>query len=137
MWNMNVKSALLAGAVGARVLKEGGKLIFTGAKAGLEGTHFMIGYGMAKAATHQLVASLAQEGSGLPKGTTVAAVLPVTLDTKTNRSGMPDADYSTWTPLEEVAKKVLGWVKEDESVSNGALMAVETVAGKTTWAKMN
>ena len=36
----------------------------------------MIGYGMAKAAVHQLVQSLASEGSGLPKGVFVTAILP-------------------------------------------------------------
>ena len=36
----------------------------------------MIGYGMAKAAVHQLVASLAQDNSGLPANSLVAAILP-------------------------------------------------------------
>lgn len=64
----------------------------------------MIGYGMAKAAVHQLTKSLAAKGSGLPKDSLVAAVLPVTLDTPMNRKWMADADTSTWTPLEFVAK---------------------------------
>ena len=36
----------------------------------------MIGYGMAKAAVHQLVKSLSSEGSGLPKEAFVTAILP-------------------------------------------------------------
>lgn len=36
----------------------------------------MMGYGLAKAAVHQLVASLSGKGSGLPKDTSVAAILP-------------------------------------------------------------
>ena len=36
----------------------------------------MIGYGMAKAAVHQLVASLSDAKSGLPDGSCVAAILP-------------------------------------------------------------
>lgn len=36
----------------------------------------MIGYGMAKAAVQQLVASLAGENSGMPKSSLVAAILP-------------------------------------------------------------
>lgn len=63
----------------------------------------MIGYGMAKAAVHQLTKSLSTEGSGLPKDSLVAAILPITLDTPMNRKWMPDADTSTWTPLEFVA----------------------------------
>ena len=37
----------------------------------------MIGYGMAKAAVHQLVASLSDDKSGLPANTHVAAILPL------------------------------------------------------------
>ena len=36
----------------------------------------MIGYGMAKAAVHQLVKSLAQDKGGLPEGAFVSAILP-------------------------------------------------------------
>jgi len=36
----------------------------------------MIGYGMAKAAVHQLVASLSQPDAGLPVDATVLAILP-------------------------------------------------------------
>ena len=45
----------------------------------------MMGYGMAKAAVHQLVKSLGSSGSGLPEGSCVLAILPVTLDTPMNR----------------------------------------------------
>ena len=36
----------------------------------------MIGYGMAKAAVHQLIKSLAQENNGLPNGACAVAILP-------------------------------------------------------------
>lgn len=66
--------------------------MLTGAKAALEGTpglphnhkviEFylndagMIGYGLAKAAVHQLVQSLAKSGSGLPPDAGVVGILP-------------------------------------------------------------
>lgn len=64
----------------------------------------MIGYGMAKAAIHQLTKSLAGDDSGLPSGSLSVAILPITLDTPMNRKWMAGADFSTWTPLEFVAK---------------------------------
>lgn len=64
----------------------------------------MIGYGMAKAAVHQLVKSLSAPKSGLPKDAKTVAILPVTLDTPMNRKFMPKADFSSWTPLEYVAE---------------------------------
>jgi dihydropteridine reductase len=67
-------------------------------------TSGMIGYGMAKAAVHQLTKSLAAENSGLPPNSLSVAIVPVTLDTPMNRKWMPNADFSTWTPLEFVAE---------------------------------
>lgn len=64
----------------------------------------MIGYGLAKAAVHQLTKSLAKEGSGLPKKCTAVAVLPTTLDTPNNRKWMPKADTSKWTPLDFITE---------------------------------
>lgn len=64
----------------------------------------MIGYGLAKAAVHQLTKSLSEKGSGLPEGSTAVAILPVTLDTPMNRKWMPKADFSTWTSLDFIAE---------------------------------
>jgi len=36
----------------------------------------MMGYGMAKAAVHQLVKSVAADNSGMPKDSTTVAILP-------------------------------------------------------------
>ncbi|KFQ51415.1 Dihydropteridine reductase, partial [Nestor notabilis] len=60
----------------------------------------MIGYGMAKGAVHQLCQSLAGPNSV----SAAVAILPVTLDTPANRKSMPDADFSSWTPLEFIAE---------------------------------
>lgn len=54
----------------------------------------MIGYGLAKAAVHHLVRSLANDSSGLPNNSNVLAILPITLDTPMNRNWMPKADFS-------------------------------------------
>lgn len=46
-------------------------MVLTGASAAVGGTPGMIGYGVSKAAVHQLVASLAAPGSKLPENSTV------------------------------------------------------------------
>ncbi len=33
------------------------------------------------------------------KSGTVVGILPVTIDTPSNREGMPNADFSAWTPV--------------------------------------
>lgn len=124
MWKQSVWSSVIAASVASKFLKEGGVLSLPGAKPALgptpgmnffviwiilRGINFciypgMIGYGMAKAAVHQLTKSLAAESSGMPSNSLVVATLPITLDTPMNRKFMANADTSTWTPLEFVAE---------------------------------
>lgn len=104
MWRQSVWSSTISATIGANYLKPSGVLTLTGADAALNGTPGMIGYGMAKAAVHQLTKSLAAEKSGLPENALVVSILPVTLDTPMNRKWMPKADHSTWTPLDYIAE---------------------------------
>ncbi len=48
MWKQSVWTSAISATIGANHLKEGGFLALTGAKAALQGTPGMIGYGMAK-----------------------------------------------------------------------------------------
>lgn len=106
MWKQSVWSSTISATIAAKHLKDGGFLSLTGAKAALDGTPGMIGYGMAKAAVHQLTKSLAGKDSGMPANSMVASILPITLDTPMNRKWMPSADFSTWTPLAFIAEYV-------------------------------
>ncbi|XP_026688094.1 dihydropteridine reductase, partial [Diaphorina citri] len=78
MWRQSVWSSVLAATIAANHLKPGGLVSLPGAKPALEGTPGMIGYGMAKAAVHQLTKSLASDKSGLPENSLAVALLPVT-----------------------------------------------------------
>lgn len=107
MWKQSVWTSTISAAIGAQYLKAGGLLALTGANPALKSTPGMIGYGMSKAAVHQLTKSLAGKDSGLPDNSLVVAILPITLDTPMNRKWMPKGDFSSWTPLEFVAELVL------------------------------
>lgn len=131
MWKQSVWSSVIAASIASHHLKEGGFLSLTGAKAALEGTPGMIGYGMAKAAVHQLTKSLAANDGGLPKDSLVASILPVTLDTPMNRKWMPKADTSKWTPLEFVAELFWKWSQKQERPINGSLLQLITTDNKT------
>ncbi|KAJ3181782.1 hypothetical protein HDU87_000800 [Geranomyces variabilis] len=52
-----------------------------------------------------------------------------------NRKFMPDADHSTWTPLDAVAKKIGDWAAGKENFTSGGLYEVVTKAGETEWVK--
>ena len=64
-------------------------------------------YAIAKSGVSVLAESIAEENRGLDL--TANVVAPSTLDTPANRAGMPDADFSTWVPLADVAASISSW----------------------------
>eukprot|EP00164_Ancoracysta_twista_P016789 GFYU01028334.1.p1 GENE.GFYU01028334.1~~GFYU01028334.1.p1 ORF type:complete len:119 (-),score=49.96 GFYU01028334.1:150-506(-) len=114
-------------------MKKSGLLVLTGAQASLDATPGMIGYGLAKAAVHQLVKSLATDKGGLPEGAKCVAILPITLDTPMNRKFMADADFSKWTPLNTVAEELFKWSTNNGTPDNGALVQLVTEDNKTSF----
>jgi len=126
MWNFNVQSAIASSHVASKLLVEGGLLVLTGANAAITPTAGMISYGITKAATHHLIKSLAAEG-GLPKKASVLGILPITLDTPSNRASMPKANFDEWTPLETVGSKLLEWAAHtDKRPVSGSLITLKT-----------
>ena len=92
MWKQSVWSSTISGTLAAKHLSDNGLLVLPGAKPATGATPGMMGYGMAKAAVHQLVKSLSASGSGLPDNCNVVGILPITLDTPMNRKFMSGAD---------------------------------------------
>jgi dihydropteridine reductase len=133
MWKQSVQTSVISVNLACMHLREDGLLVLTGASAALGATPGMMGYGIAKAAVHQLTKSAAANGSGLPANSKVAALLPVTLDTPGNRAGMPNADFSTWTPLNVLAGKLVEWSNDSSKVTKGGLYEVKTVNSDTTF----
>jgi len=132
MWKQSVWSSAIAASLASKYLADGGLVVLPGAQPCLTGTPGMMGYGMAKAAVHQLVKSLACSDSGLPSTACALGLLPVTLDTPMNRKFMPDADQSTWTPLEEVARIMVAWTRGKERLPCGSLVKLNTSGGQTS-----
>ncbi|KAL8564374.1 hypothetical protein ACOMHN_057396 [Nucella lapillus] len=146
MWKQSVWTSVISSGLAARHLKNGGVLTLPGAQpcqAGTPGQAMnynamtglwcagMVGYGLAKAAVHQLVKSLGEENSGMPPDSIAVAILPVTLDTPMNRKWMAQADFSTWTPLEFVAGTFLKWAEGKERPDTGSLIQLITKEGKS------
>ncbi|XP_053314281.1 dihydropteridine reductase [Spea bombifrons] len=131
MWKQSVWTSAISSHLATKHLKDGGLLTLSGAKAALSATPGMVGYGMAKATVHQLCQSLGEDKSGLPANSSAVAILPVTLDTPANRSSMPDADFSSWTPLDFIAETFFKWTTGNERPKSGSLIQVITEKGKT------
>jgi len=110
MWEMNGKSAFAAAALASSLLADEGLFVLTGAKLVYDGglTNFAVGYGMSKAATHQL----ARDFAASYERKRCFCILPNVLDTPSNRAGMPNADFSKWTSLDDVSKQIVSWASE-------------------------
>ena len=74
MWKQSVWSSAISSALAAKHLKAGGCLVLPGAQPALNGTAGMMGYGMAKAAVHQLTKSMSDPKSGLPENASALCV---------------------------------------------------------------
>jgi dihydropteridine reductase len=126
MFNFNVQSSVASAHIAAHFLSEGGLLVLTGADAALSPTPTMLAYGITKAATHHLIASLVPASSGLPKDTVVVGILPICLDTPTNRKSMPNANFDDWTPLPVVASLLYDWAVGTNRPHSGTLISIAT-----------
>jgi len=129
MLEQSLWSSYIAASLAPKFLKENGTLVLTGAQPALKSTPGMIGYGVAKAAVHQLTKSIGSKKGGLPKGGKAYAILPVTLDTPMNRKWMKHDD--SWTPLEDVAKILFNWISQQDTPPSGSLVQLITKDGKT------
>jgi len=126
MFTYNVQSSIAAAHIATNFLKEGGLLVLTGAHAALSATPTMIAYGVTKSATHHLIASLVDPTGGLPKDAAVVGILPICLDTTTNRQSMPTANFDDWTPLPVVATLLADWAEGKERPPSGTLVSIAT-----------
>lgn len=82
----------------------------------------MVAYTMSKAAVAALTRALAEEVSAA--GIAVHAVAPSILDTPLNRAAMPQADFSRWVSLDEVARAILELVSPVATRARGEIVPI-------------
>lgn len=102
----------------------GGRIVNVATRPALE---WRLGGGMAaytasKAAVAALTVALGEEVAR--QDILVNAVAPVTMDTPANRRAMPDADFSTWTKVEDVAATILFLASPENRVTRSAVVPV-------------
>jgi NAD(P)-dependent dehydrogenase (short-subunit alcohol dehydrogenase family) len=102
----------------------GGRIVNVAARPGLEwrAGAGMAAYASAKAAVAALTVALAEEVA--KAGILVNAVAPSIMDTRANRAAMPNADFSAWPRLDEVAATILFLASPENRVTRGAVVPV-------------
>ncbi|WP_431202908.1 SDR family oxidoreductase [Bradyrhizobium betae] len=123
MHALNVLTALNAShaALPHLAASRSGRIVNIGAMGALQAGSGMGPYAASKAGVHRLTEALASEWKGK---ITVNAVLPSIIDTKANRTDMPNADFSKWVTPVELAEVILFLVSDAASGITGALIPV-------------
>jgi|TARA_B110000977_G_scaffold28389_1_gene36376 NAD(P)-dependent dehydrogenase (short-subunit alcohol dehydrogenase family) len=124
MFEMNFKSVMnTCKAAIPGMLKQGhGRIINVSARAAEQGKANMAPYCISKSAVVTLSECLAAEHK--MNNITVNSVLPGTIDTPTNRCDMPNADFSSWVPCEDIAATMAFLCTEQARSISGASIPV-------------
>lgn len=124
MLMLNLTSVFIAAraAVPAMIAGRHGRVIVIASRAVVPPAAGFIAYTAAKAGAVAFTQALAAEVKGA--GVTANAVLPSTMDTPANRAAMPDADPSTWVPVDAVAEAVAYLASDAAGHVTGTLLSI-------------
>jgi NAD(P)-dependent dehydrogenase (short-subunit alcohol dehydrogenase family) len=113
-----------AAAMKLRRSGSGGRIVNVAARQGLEPRlgSGSVAYTISKAAVAALTTALGAELAG--EDILVNAVAPSIMDTPDNRQAMPDADFSAWPKVEQVAATMLFLASAENTVTRGAIVPV-------------
>jgi NAD(P)-dependent dehydrogenase (short-subunit alcohol dehydrogenase family) len=123
MLALNLRSAVIGcrGVLPKMTAAGYGRIVNISSRAVLPPAGGFIAYTVAKAGVITLTQALARE---LPRGITVNAVLPSTMDTPANRQAMPDADRSGWVSTDAVAEIIAYLASDSSAMVSGATVPV-------------
>ena len=124
LFHLNVRTAVAMSRAVAPgfIARGGGAIINVASQAAIDCPAGIGAYSASKAAIVSLTRSLQNELGA--HGVRVNAVVPTTIDTPANREAMPDADFTAWTPTDEIAR-VMTWLASDAARSvRGGLIPV-------------
>ncbi len=124
MFAINVSTMRNATMAAVPLLKQKSKaaIVNIGAIGALSGVGTMSAYGCSKGSVMKLTEALSDELR--EDGINVNAVLPSIIDTKPNRDGMPDADFSKWVSPQQLAEVICFLASPAASAVHGALVPV-------------
>lgn len=130
-WNTMLSLNLTAAYLLSRAViphfsnQRAGRILHIAARAGQDPFPGAAAYIVAKSGLMTLIRVLALELAG--SGVTINGILPTTIDTPANRTGMPDADSSKWVKPQAIADVLLFLASDAASGINGALIPLGTL----------
>jgi NAD(P)-dependent dehydrogenase (short-subunit alcohol dehydrogenase family) len=100
----------------------GGRIVHTSSRVATEDGHNGFAYSVSKLAVVRLVEATAAEVRD--DLITVNCVMPSIIDTPSNRSAMPNADYSKWPHAEQIAEVIMFLTSDAAEIVSGAAIPV-------------
>jgi NAD(P)-dependent dehydrogenase (short-subunit alcohol dehydrogenase family) len=124
LYQMNLRTAVVASQAVLPHLfaSEGGQIVNVSAQASLKAGLGMGAYAASKAGVARLTEALAEELKD--RRITVNAVLPSIIDTPTNRTDMPDAEFDRWVSPRQLASVIAFLLSDDAQAVTGACLPV-------------
>jgi NAD(P)-dependent dehydrogenase (short-subunit alcohol dehydrogenase family) len=121
---LNLVTAALITKHALRVMQRAGqgRIVHTASRAGVVTKGNGFAYSVSKAGVLHLVAMAAAEVRGT--GITVNCVVPSFIDTPANRAALPDADFSKWPKVADIASSYLYLAGPQAHLVNGAALPV-------------
>jgi NAD(P)-dependent dehydrogenase (short-subunit alcohol dehydrogenase family) len=124
MMSANLASAYsICRAALPHLLKTRGAIVTVGSKVVEGGGAGAAAYAVSKAGVIALTRVLALENKD--RGVRVNCVMPAIIDTSANRSAMPKADASRWTPPEAIARVIVYLLSPAAGAVTGAVVPVD------------
>ena len=129
---MNLVTSFLCSREAVRKMSgsgRGGRVVNVAAKPAVEPRQGsgMIAYTASKAAVAAMTEALAEEVA--KAGIWVNAVAPSIIDTPANRAAMPDADFSRWASVDDVASVIVFLASPSNKAARGSIVRVYGKAG--------
>ena len=124
MFDLNALSVVntAKAVVPGMIERNAGNIVNVAAAASVRGQPNMAAYSVAKNAVVRLTESMAAELR--PHGICVCCVMPTIIDTPQNRTAMPKADTSQWTPPSAIADVILFLASDPAMVISGCAIPI-------------
>jgi NAD(P)-dependent dehydrogenase (short-subunit alcohol dehydrogenase family) len=100
----------------------GGRIVHTSSRVATEDGHNGFAYSVSKLAVVRLVEATA--GEVRDDSITVNCVMPSIIDTPSNRTSMPKADYDKWPKASQIADVIMFLVSDGAELVSGAAIPV-------------
>lgn len=124
MMNLNLRSTMLCCRAVLPSMRDSnwGRIVLVSSRTARQDRAGQAGYAISKAGVAVLAETIAEENVG--SDVTANVVAPSTLDTAANRAAMPDSDFSTWVPPEDVAASISFLTTQEAGQLRGSWLPV-------------